>query len=204
MTYTCAYGWKCAVTEPSVRDSVGEEPTDEALMKAYVTEGDPDAFATVFRRYASRLMAFFVRMVRSQAVAHDLVQQTFLQVHRARRDYRQGAPFRPWLYTIALNLRRAYFRRRGRRPETPYDAEKHPEPAVESKVSSVRDRLVRRALADLNEGQREVIVLHWYEGYSFPEIAVMLNASLSAVKVRAHRGYERLKILLKEASDESS
>ena len=171
-------------------------------MIRYVQQNDSGAFAEIFKRYASRLTAFFVRMIRNEATARDLVQQTFLQVHRARRDYRPDALFRPWVYTIALNLRRQHFRSRGRRPETAYDPEKHAEPTVQADVSSPSDRLVKRALGALNEKQREVIVLHWYEGWSFPEIASMVGASVSAVKVRAHRGYERLRHILEAPPDD--
>jgi RNA polymerase sigma-70 factor (ECF subfamily) len=178
------------------------EVSDETLMTAYVKESDEGAFADLFRRYASRLAAFFARTVIPPNIAHDLVQQTFLQVHRARNDFRLGALFRPWVYTIALNLRREHHRRRFRKPERQFEPERHPEPSQDARVTSVCDRLVQRALLNLNEGQREVLVLHWYEEYTFTEIAHMLGASVSAVKVRAHRGYQRLKVALKEAPDE--
>ena len=57
---------------------------------------------------------------------------------------------------------------------------------------------MRRALEQLSEGQREVVVLHWYEGLSYPEIAQVVGASTSAVKVRAHRAYKTLRKVLEE------
>lgn len=70
------------------------------------------------------------------------------------------------------------------------------EPSVEPAASTLEQRAVQRALLQLNDSQREVVVLHWYEGLSFPEIAEMLGATTSAVKVRAHRAYQELRGIL--------
>lgn len=165
-------------------------------MRRYVTEADRDAFHELFRRYAPRLLAMFRRSGCSDVTAQDLLQQSFLHLHRARYDFRLDGKLRPWLFTIATNVKREHFRRQQRKPETSLDPELHREPSTAHAGSTASDRLVRRALADLPEAQREVILLHWYEELSFNEIAVMVGASVSAVKVRAHRGYERLRALL--------
>jgi RNA polymerase sigma-70 factor (ECF subfamily) len=75
------------------------------------------------------------------------------------------------------------------------------EPQIDATASAeariVEDKdLLQSALTKLREGQREVIELHWFEGLSFAEIATRVGASLSAVKVRAHRGYGRLREIL--------
>lgn len=176
----------------------GEDPTDEALMAAYVA-GDRAAFAALFARYAPRLRRLVGRGLPRTSDADDLVQQTFLQVHRARRDFRPGSRLRPWLLTIALNLARQYFRRRGRRPEASLPDDGPGEPiasAGSDPEGAVRDAQLRRALDALPDAQREVIVLHWFEGLSFREIAAVVGASQPAVKVRAHRGYEKLRAAL--------
>lgn len=165
-------------------------------MRRYVQGGDKRAFEALFKRYSNRLQGVFMRALGNPDASRDLVQQTFLQVHRARKDFDLDRTFRPWLYTIALNLRREYFRKRGRRPETQYDPVAHGEPTVVSDATTATERLVRRALSQLPESQRDVILLHWYEQLSFQEISETVGASLSAVKVRAHRGYKALKTLL--------
>ncbi len=165
-------------------------------MRRYVEGADKSAFEALFRRYSSRLHGMFLRALGNPDASKDLVQQTFLQVHRARRDFDLSRRFRPWLYTIAFNLRREHFRRRGRKPEVQYDPIAHGEPSVMSAATTPTERLVRRALGQLPESQRDVIVLHWYEQLPFADIAVTVGASLSAVKVRAHRGYKTLRVLL--------
>jgi len=168
--------------------------SDEDLFAAYV-DGDRAAFAELWERHAPALSRLMRKQIRRPEDVNDLVQQTFLQLHRARRDFRQGAPLRPWLYTIALNLRREYWRRRGRSPIAPVELQEHMMPSTQPVdiVGKEDARRVRAALARLPDGQREVIELHWLEGFSFPEVAQIVGASLSAVKVRAHRGYKVLR-----------
>ena len=162
-------------------------------MRRYVDSDDRGAFELLFQRYYARLYGLFMRSLAHPESSEELVQRTFLQLHRARRDYDPERPFRPWLFTIAMNLRREHFRRRARRSETPYEPAVHGEPSVPASATTATERLVRRALQRLPDGQREVIVLHWYEQLSFKEIATIVGASTSAVKVRAHRGYSRLR-----------
>jgi RNA polymerase sigma factor (sigma-70 family) len=169
--------------------------SDEQLMTAYVA-GKQDAFRELFARYGSLLS----RVVRAQGASddesRDLVQQTFLQLHRARRDYRAGEPLRPWLFTIAYNLCRDRWRILGRRREVPIEQAPPPiDTATPADHLQERRRaqLLRTALATLSEDQRRVVEMHWFAGIPLPEVATALGISLSAAKVRAHRAYERLR-----------
>lgn len=161
-------------------------------MARYVERDDREAFRLLFDRYGARLAAYFRRTTGTDD-ATDLVQVTFLHLHRARMDFRKGQPLRPWLFAIAANVRRDHFRRKGRRPgESPLEEEIPVSPAA----STSTDRVVRRALEQLPDGQREVLVLRWYADLSYPEIAAMLGATHSAIKVRAHRAMQQLRALL--------
>ncbi|HEX6240459.1 MAG TPA: RNA polymerase sigma factor, partial [Polyangiales bacterium] len=170
-----------------------DERSDEQLMAAYVA-GDRAAFQLLFDRYAPLLYALARRRLHSDADARDLVQQTLLQLHRARNDYRADARFRPWLLTIALNLVREQYRKRGRRKEQGLDAAEQMadgdayDRAEADDERRQRAARVRAALASLPESQREVIELHWFEESPYEEIARILGASVAAVRVRAHRG----------------
>src|SRR5262245_54061321 len=167
--------------------------SDEELMLSYA-QGDAASFREIFERYAPMLVRFLSRYVGRAADAQDLTQQTFLQLHRARHDFRAGMRLRPWVMTIALNLSRDLLRRRGRRVETPVDAEVlvAPETALPSDAAEVRRR-VRRAVEALPREQREVIELHWFEELPFHEIAAVLGVSAGAARVRAHRAYVALR-----------
>ncbi|HVU03286.1 MAG TPA: RNA polymerase sigma factor [Polyangiaceae bacterium] len=169
-------------------------PTDEELMAKYLA-GDREAFRELFRRYAPVVLRLVRRNV-PPVDAHDLVQLTFLHLHRGRKDFRTDARLRPWLCTIAINVRRQYLRSMRAKPATPTSPEEQarvPAPGVSDVVGRVR-----AALAELPADQQEVIMLHWMEGLSFLEVSEVVGASLSAVKVRAHRGYEILREHLKE------
>jgi RNA polymerase sigma factor (sigma-70 family) len=169
-------------------------------MTAYVA-GDQAAFTELFRRYAPMLLRLMQLRINRRQEAEDMVQQTFLQLHRSRHDFRAGAALRPWLFTIALNLRFQHFRECGRRRETPLDIAVVE--AMGHRVSEApqeaadKNREVHMALTKLPFEQREVIVLHWLEGLSFDEVSQTVGASVNAVKVRAHRGYVRLRKLLR-------
>ena len=171
--------------------------SDEALMLAY-RDGDAAAFRVLFERYAPALLRATRRHVRSPEDATEIVQQTFLQLHRARADFDTNQKLRPWLYTICLNLRREHFRRRSRRPEVALIAEDRLDcaSAPHDPLVSERMRQVRAAVDALPAGQREVIALHWFQDMPFKDVASAVGASVTAVKVRAHRGYERLRATL--------
>jgi RNA polymerase sigma factor (sigma-70 family) len=168
--------------------------SDEELMLAYV-RGDDAAFRELFGRYAPLLARIAQRQLGRAADAGDVVQQTFLQLHRARHDFAPASRFKPWIITIAMNLGRDLLRRRGRWGEDQVDEEARvaPEPEVPDEDAQ---RKVRAALARLPREQREVIELHWFEELSFTEIAEIVGAKPGAVRVRAHRGYEALRKVL--------
>lgn len=179
--------------------SAGDPRTDEALMHAYV-DGDHAAFRLLFERYAPMLVRLVSRHLRSEELAREVVQQTFFQLHAARRDFRVGAKLRPWVFTIAMNLVRGHFRKAGRRKETALDEHRIAARERERGPLEARERVVllRHALAQLPDGQREVIALHWFEERPFAEVAEIVGSTEGAVRVRAHRAYKRLKELLGE------
>jgi RNA polymerase sigma factor (sigma-70 family) len=181
--------------------------SDEDLMVRYVA-GEENAFEQLYERVRQPLFAFFFHAFGSRPVAEDLLQLTFLRLHQSRRDYRPGLPLRPWLFSIARNLRTDEGRRLLRvhrvsaAPGTGADDAIAP-PPPESRATSgdlhesiVLLQRIRQAMASLPDSQREVILMHKFADLSFDEIAEAVGASVSAVKVRAHRGYTRLRQLL--------
>ncbi len=165
-------------------------------MTAYVA-GDGAAFRALFERYAPVVLGVLRRGGLREDDARDVLQQAFLHVHRARSDWDPGRAVRPWVMTIALNCRRELARRHVRRPEQ----ELAHDPSVADRTSRALEASedaarLRDALGQLPTTQREVIELHWFAGLPFAQVATSVGASVSAVKVRAHRGYERLRELL--------
>jgi RNA polymerase sigma factor (sigma-70 family) len=178
---------------PSTSSTDGElAVTDEELMARYC-EGEEHAFRVLFERYAGLLLRVLSRDLGSEAAAEELVQQTFLQLHRARFDFDVSQRFKPWILTIALNLKREHFRRRRRRPTV--ELVEAGVPAREQERWEASSS-VAWALERLPGDQREVIELYWFEGLSFADVARCLGIGKVAAKVRAHRGYVRLRTLL--------
>lgn len=169
---------------------------DEELMQRYA-RGELSAFEALFRRHAASLFTTFLRHGVGEADAKDLVQQAFFRAHQARRDYRVGAPVKPWLWTIALNAMRDLQRSQGRQRKFSGvlgDLQK----VVATQRPSEREssRAVQAALQRLAPAQREVLVLHFYEQFTFSEISEVLGVGEGAVRVRAHRAYKKLRQLL--------
>ena len=160
--------------------------------------GDPQAFDVLFRRRAPDLLKLVRRHLSESDLARDIVQQTFVQLHTARHDFRRDAKLRPWLNTIAMNLVRQHYRRSKVRKERPLSdgsslaAEAKPLP-LERAQQAAR---LRQALGNLPDSQREVVMLHWFEEKSFAQVAALLDSSEGAVRVRAHRAYTRLRKIL--------
>lgn len=165
-------------------------------------QGDARAFELLFSRYHRAVHAYLFRMLGNRSAAEDLAQATFLSLVRARGRFIQGNRFRPWIYAIATNAARDWMRRR--RPEDLTEEGELPAGAV-ADTAAPRDlgleRRVHQALGQLPEAQREAIIMHRFEGLSFAEIAEALGLTESAVKVRAHRGYERLRELLADLKE---
>ncbi|WP_338866589.1 RNA polymerase sigma factor [Myxococcus stipitatus] len=171
-------------------------PSDEALMERFC-DGASDAFETLFARHAGRVQGFLTRMVRDGPLAEDLLQTTFLSVIRARGRYEPGTRFIPWLMTIAANAARDSLRHRqhveayasGDHTGAPTSA---PPPSGDP---SLRQHLLD-ALQQLPPDHREAVVLSKVEGWSFDEIAELRGISAGAARLRAHRGYEKLREIL--------
>jgi RNA polymerase sigma-70 factor (ECF subfamily) len=169
--------------------------SDEELMAGHVA-GDACAFAELFRRYAPVLGRFFMRRGKRPVDAQDLVQETFLHVHRGSREFRLGDPLRPWLFTIARNLCHDHGRRQLRRPEQAGDLELYAcagcEP-VAGMLFAERARSLTLALARLPDGDRRLVDEHWFEERSFAEIGARDGVHSTTLRVRAHRACAKLR-----------
>jgi RNA polymerase sigma factor (sigma-70 family) len=175
---------------------VNDPDSDDALMTRFC-QGDEAAFGVLYDRYAPQLEAFLRRLVQDKSLAEDLLQTTFLSFVRARGRYVTTAGVRAWIFSIAANAGRDALRRRGVRREQPLGPEiddlgGEAPPARDPRVT----RAVEDALQQLPAPQREAVLLHQMHGLTFPEVASALGTTVGAAKVRAHRGYQRLKLLL--------
>lgn len=166
-------------------------------MQSY-QQGDAQAFDALFHRHSLRLFRYFCQSTGDRSLAEDLTQQTWLRVHHNKQLFDITAHFRPWLYTIAANLRRDSFRQFQRGLADLSTDGDLPEFASHQAVQEDLPIAVRRALSQLPENYREVIVLHRFSELEFAEIATVLDTTPGAVKLRAFRAYILLRQLLAE------
>lgn len=167
------------------------------LMVAYQS-GDIRAFETLYGALSGQLLGYLHALARDHTRAEDMLQETFLQLHRARATYQPGRPVKPWVYAIARNVFLMHRRAAARRGRHEVLAEEElPDLPVAAEVESLADRdLLRRALAQLSENRREALLLHHFMGLSFREVGAVLGISEGAAKVRAHRATARLREML--------
>jgi RNA polymerase sigma-70 factor (ECF subfamily) len=179
------------------------------LMQRYC-DGDAGAFRELYALVAPRLLGYLLKMARERALADDLLQQTFLKVHRARAAYVRGADPLPWIYAIAHRTFIDETRKHKRAVVRVGDADELPEVAagLTGESDAQRDEVrgdpallgaALDALAELPAQQREAVVLTKLDGKSVAEAAEIAGTTTGAMKVRAHRGYEALRKLLGRA-----
>lgn len=168
--------------------------------------GEQGPYERLLREVLPYLRSLVRARVRDPAATEDVVQNLLLAIHRARHTYRPERPFLPWLRAVARNAvvdhHRAWSRRLHR--EVSYEEN---EPVVEAPEPSSLDAplspSMERALGELPASQREAVELLHVEGLTVAEAAERVGITPGALKVRAHRGYKRLRLQLRP-QDESS
>lgn len=169
-------------------------PLLEALMAAY-QRADPDATAALIDHVSPLLYRFFMAQDFSRRHADDLLQDTWLRIHRARPTYRPGEPVLPWIYAIARHVRVDHYRKNRRIESREQQVEILPEHAASTSASHNGPDL-DALLASLPESQREVITMLKVSGMTLEQVAQATSSSVGSVKQKAHRAYEKLRNVL--------
>ncbi len=171
--------------------------------------GEQAAFAEVYDAVAPRLFGYLFRQTGSQPLAEDLVQQTLLQIHRARGTFISGSPVVPWAFAIARRLlideQRRYHRNISAtaRHVAEEVAANMPHLELEGLIAArqLAGRL-QEELGRLPASQREAFELMRIDGLSHAEAAEALGISVNALKLRAHRAYLALRAALEGPQSE--
>lgn len=161
-----------------------------------VRDGDLAKLGLLFDRHHLALFDFLSRMTGNRAVAEDLVQDIFMRILKYRATYRDDGRFETWLFRIARNARADYFR--SRRPDDPLDDNALEIPAPAAGPAHVLEQtrnvaLLKRALMQLRDDKRELIVLARYREMTHEQIAAVLGIDAGTVKVRLHRAVRDLR-----------
>ncbi|MEX2044250.1 MAG: RNA polymerase sigma factor [Opitutus sp.] len=178
-------------------DTPAESRSDHALMLA-VRDGELDALGELFERHHGPLFGFLVKLTGQRTAAEDIVQTVFQRMLKYRHTYRDDGSFSAWMYHLARRCAADHFRKAGAAPRATDPAELvgHADEAPDAGLSAeIHDEhaLLHAALAKLEPNDREVLLLARFEELSFAEIATILECSVGAAKVRAHRAMKELR-----------
>lgn len=164
--------------------------------------GDPVAATALIHLIGPALHRFFLSDLGSRAHADDLLQETWLRIHRVRHTYRSGEPVLPWFYAIARHVRIDHFRKTSRttaREEKLTDAS---ETTLAASSDHAAMEELDALLAPLPANQREVIEMLKVAGMSLEEVARATSSTVGSVKQRVHRAYKRLRLHMRAVRGE--
>ena len=169
--------------------------SDEALMEQ-VRDGVLDCLTGLFERYQGPLFGFLARLANGdREVAQDLTQNVFVRVLRYRTSYQPGQPFRAWVYQMARHVWADHYQRQ--RPSADLEeVEKtaaHGRAAQTQRATHDQHQALHEALALLPAAQREVLLLHRFQGFDYAEIGEQLGCTAGAARVKAHRALDALR-----------
>ena len=182
----------------------GQEPeirTDEELLVAHL-DGDARAFPELMDRYKNELLHFLIRFVGSKAAAEDVFQETFLQIHISGATFDPKRRFKPWLFTIAANKGRDWHRKHSKRTVMSLSQEigggegettrfvdlmeSDAELPDAELLNSEQINDVRKAVDELPNHLREILLLNYFQQMSYVQISDSLEIPLGTVKSRLH------------------
>ena len=178
------------------------EDDDQLITRAVA--GDRDAFESLYDRYSAAVFGVALKMLGDREVAEDAVQEIFWRVWRRLASFDRSRAFAPWLFGIAHNYCIDELRRRKVRPQPVYEDDDHPilsdipDDVDVGEAAALADqrRILREALDQLPEEQRQALLLAYYGGLTQQEIAARLGNPLGTVKTRMRLGLQKLRALL--------
>jgi RNA polymerase sigma-70 factor (ECF subfamily) len=169
----------------------GLKPVDDRKIIERVLKGDTDAFNLLVRQWERPIYNFIVRMIGDREEAMDLCQDAFMKAYRELDTLKDRDRFSSWLYRIAHNT--CFSKLRKDHGKTFVELE----PETRASRMAIESRLaVEKALQQLPEDQREVVVLKVFQSLKFEEIAAIQDAPVSTVKSRLYMGFEKLRSIL--------
>ena len=165
---------------------------DQAAMLAAVRAGDAAALGEVYRRHSRLVYGVAWRVLASEADAEDVLQDVFVGLPRALRNYTESGSFEGWLKRVAVRTALMKRRAEGRRREEAM-AEEHDSPRADGPFDIADRMTVRRAIEGLPAELRVVFMLKEVEGYSHAEIGAMLGITSGASAARLFRAWRAIR-----------
>jgi RNA polymerase sigma-70 factor (ECF subfamily) len=187
------------------------------LLNRYAA-GDQEAFREIVTQYKDQLYAFLRRFLNQTQLIEEAFQETFLQLYRSRQSFDKDKPLRPWLFTIAANKAKDVLRKQQRQDTVSLGAMAEPaELSVDDVVNSLKSHditpydeaekaeqaeKVRQIIADMPANLREILILAYFEQFSYKQMADMLSIPIGTVKSRLHTAIVHFTKKWKSMTDE--
>ena len=187
-------------------DADSKKPSDAELLERYGA-GDEAAFREIVNRYKNGLYAFLRQFLNRRDLVEDVFQETFLQLYTSRESFDSTRPLRPWMFTIAANKAKDALRKWQRTSAVPIgtiaDSEelsfgdvlnaitsdsRMPSENLERTETALR---VEQVIANMPENLREILILAYFNKFSYKQMAEILSIPIGTVKSRLHTAVGR-------------
>lgn len=183
------------------------DDSDEALLARFCA-GEAAAYGDLLKRFQREIYAYLRRYLGQDALADDVFQNTFIQVYQKAKQFDKTRKVRPWLYAIATHQAIDMLRRINRRTAVSLDqmagsedsenqnwsdmlSSSEPEPFTSMELGEQRER-VKEALETLPEHLRMTVILAYYQGLKYKDIADIMSIPVGTVKSRLHAAMSKL------------
>lgn len=176
--------------------------TNEDGLVADASAGNAEAFTRLVQSHDGQMRAIAWRLLGSQAAMDDALQDAYLKAWRNLASFRSESAFGSWLYTIVRTTCLDHLRAKGRRPTVGLDQLVDPVASSDPAAEVATSLALREAMAQLPPDQLCVVALVDGEGYSYDEVARLLDINPGTVASRLHRGRAALRTLLDDRPGE--
>jgi len=179
----------------------------DAELLSRAAAGDEGAFRAIVNRYKNGLYAFLRNFLNRYDLVEDVFQETLLQLYTSQASFDTSRPLRPWLFTIAANKAKDALRKMQRTPAIPIGTMTSPEEmsfndalnvltATEVRPYEELQReetaeSVRRIIEDMPENLKEILILAYFNKFSYKQMAQILSIPIGTVKSRLHTAVGR-------------
>jgi len=155
-------------------------------------QGDPQAFDALYAQFSGRIRGFLHARVKPPEAADEVLQAVFMNIHRARHQFREGMAFGPWLFTITQNALRDRLRKEKRNPAVPgHDS---PEAQLEQVAAPAAAHTAANLdLSAIDTASRELLEWRYSQDLSFDQIAARLKISAASARKRVSRAIQNLR-----------
>ncbi len=169
---------------------------DDALIKR-IADGDMEAFRQLYEIASGSIYGFALSITKNAHDAEDVLQDTFLTVHRSAAEYQPMGKPMAWILTIARNHARMRLRSNGKTAE--WDDRLLQSDEALARIEAVENRLlIRQLMTALDSEERQIVMLHAVSGLKNREIAALLELPLNTVLSKYHRAIKKLRSKAKE------